>query len=338
MLGDLAAAADARLVEAVKNRNRVAALALLKQKVDVNVAQGDGATALHWAVHWDDAQLADLLIRAGASVNAANDLGVTPLALACGNGNAEIAEQLLKAGANANAVSAGEPVLMTAARSGNVAVVSALIARGADVNAKDSSRGQTALMWAVAHRHPEVVRVLIAYGADIQARSRIDDLVVQRGSRYGGVVSRERAVSERAVVTAPQGGSTPLLFAARSGDLASARLLVAAGVDVNDAAPDGTSALVLASHSGHGALAAFLVDKGADPDAAGSGYTACGARGGSEPRGHDGHAVEALQQGFRAEPGVDRGHAVLARGQICRSRDHARAVGQRRRSAPSQQG
>jgi ankyrin repeat protein len=246
----------------------------LKQKINVNVPQSDGATALHWAVHWDDVALADLLIRAGASVSAANDLGVTSLALACGNGNPQMVEVLLRAGANANAVATGEPVLMTAARSGSVEVVRALIARGADVNAKDSSRGQTALMWAVAHRHAEVVRVLIDHGAVVHARSRVDDLVVQRGSRYGGVVSRERAVSERAVVAVPQGGSTPLLFAARSGDLASARLLVAAGANVNDAAPDGTSALVTASHSGHGALAAFLVDRGADANAAGSGYTA----------------------------------------------------------------
>jgi ankyrin repeat protein len=74
--------------------------------------------------------------------------------------------------------------------------------------------------------------------------------------------------------TVLRGGSTALLFAARSGDTGSARLLLAAGANVNDTLPDGTSALVVAAHSGHGETAALLLDKGANPDAAGSGYTA----------------------------------------------------------------
>ena len=65
-----------------------------------------------------------------------------------------------------------------------------------------------------------------------------------------------------------------MLFAARSGDLESAKLLVAAGADVNGAAPDGNSVLVVAAHSGHGSVAEFLLDKDADPNATGAGYTA----------------------------------------------------------------
>ena len=248
--------------------------ALLKQKVDVNAAQGDGATALHWAAHWDDLQTAELLIRAGASVNAANDLGVTPFSLACLNGSALMVGKLLAAGANANTVSSGEPVLMTAARSGSAEVVKALLARGADVNAKDATRGQTALMWAVAQRHPAVVRTLIEVGADVHARSLVSRQVVQRGSRYGGVISRERAASERAVTELVEGGSTPLLFAARSGDLESAQLLVDAGADANDLAPDGTSALVVASHSGHGQPGGIPLEQGRRSERVGAGYTA----------------------------------------------------------------
>ena len=76
------------------------------------------------------------------------------------------------------------------------------------------------------------------------------------------------------IIDLPQGGYTALLFAARVGDLASARLLVAAGADVNDTAPYGTSAIVVAAHSGHGTLAAYLLEQGADPNVAGAGYTA----------------------------------------------------------------
>ena len=65
-----------------------------------------------------------------------------------------------------------------------------------------------------------------------------------------------------------RGGSTPLLFAARSGDVESATLLLAAGANVNDALPTATPRWSLAAHSGHGSVASLLLDKGADPNAA----------------------------------------------------------------------
>jgi ankyrin repeat protein len=76
------------------------------------------------------------------------------------------------------------------------------------------------------------------------------------------------------VIEIEQGGFTPLLFAAQQGDIDSAKLLVAAGANVNDVAPDGTTALVLAAHSGVVPFVEFLLDKGAEPNAAGAGYTA----------------------------------------------------------------
>ncbi len=72
----------------------------------------------------------------------------------------------------------------------------------------------------------------------------------------------------------PHGGETALMFAARVGDLASAKLLVAAGANVNDADAWGVSATTLAAHSGFGDLVQFLLDKGADPNAAPNGFTA----------------------------------------------------------------
>jgi uncharacterized protein len=260
---------DTRLADAVKSRDTAAVKALLKPPVGVNAAQGDGATALHWAAHWDDLDTAGLLIRAGANVNAANDLGLTPLSLACTNRSAAMVEQLLAAGANANAVTVtGESVLMTAARTGNPEVVKALLAHGANVNAQDISRGQTALMWAVAEHHAEIVALLIGHGADVNARTHVTDLLVNEGDA-------DRGGNTKPVVEwIKKGGSTALLFAARVGDLASARLLIAAGANANDVAPDGNSVLVLAAHSGQGAVAEFLIEKDAHPNAAGAGYTA----------------------------------------------------------------
>ena len=107
-LGGVCAASsgDQRLIEAVKNRDLESVRALLKEHpagLDVNATQGDGSTALHWAVHRDDAMVADLLIRAGAHANVANDLGVTPLHLACTNRSAAMVERLLAASASPRA-------------------------------------------------------------------------------------------------------------------------------------------------------------------------------------------------------------------------------------------
>jgi ankyrin repeat protein len=268
LLASLGAARDVRLVGAAKHQNWEEVRALLKQHADVNASQGDGATALHWAVYWDDSGAADLLIRLGANVNAANELGVTPLFLACANGNGIIVANLLKAGADPNAASStGVSPLMVAARTGRADAVKALLAHGADVNAKEGSRGQTALIWAVAQRHSDVVSALIEHGADVEVRTRVSHVVVNRGGPDGSTDDAPY------VGEVEQGGSTPLLFAARQGDLASARILLAAGADVNEKAPDGYSVMLLASHSGHGALASFLLEKGADPNAADAGFT-----------------------------------------------------------------
>ena len=114
------------------NATRRASARSSRTGVDVNAAQVDGTTALHWAAYHDDAETVALLVRAGANVNAVNRYGVPPLAQACTNGNAAIVKLLLEAGADANAtMKGGETVLMLAARSGNVEAVKALLARGA---------------------------------------------------------------------------------------------------------------------------------------------------------------------------------------------------------------
>jgi ankyrin repeat protein len=266
--GFAVAATGEDLISAVRNGNAAAVRALLKQRVDVNTTQGDGATPLHWAVHEDDLRTAELLIGAGARVNAANDTGVTPLYLACMNRNAAMVERLLAAGANPNAALLnGETVLMMCARSGTAAAVRALLVRGADVNAKEPLHRQTALMWAVAQRRPDVVEVLLEAGADIHARSRSFPQIVTGEET-------QRAGREELNYTVLRGGSTALLFAARVGDVESARMLLAAGANVNDALPDGAHALTVAAHSGQGAVAMLLLEKGADPNAAVIGYTA----------------------------------------------------------------
>src|SRR5262247_3061296 len=120
-----AAAVDARLSDAAMNGDRGAFQELLRQKADVNGAQGDGSTALHWAAFRDDLVMAQALLKAGADVNPKTRLGdMTPLFMAAKNGNAPIMELLLKAGASVNSKSSnGTTPLMMAAASGSAPAV-----------------------------------------------------------------------------------------------------------------------------------------------------------------------------------------------------------------------
>ena len=258
-----AAGAQLSLLDAVKAVDKAAVRTLLAQRVDVNAPEPDGTTPLHWAANRDDAEVVDLLIRAGANVKAANRYGVTPLWLAAMSGNAASIEFLLKAGADANTTNAdGETVLMTAARTGKVDAVNVLLRYGANVNAKEGWHQQTAVMWAAAEGHPAVIRSLVEAGADIRARS--------------------------------EGGFTPLLFAAREGQIGAVQALLAAGADLNESLPvkrrgretatnpgvkpadpeAGLSPFLLAAANAHYELAAMLLDRGANPNAAPQGWTA----------------------------------------------------------------
>jgi ankyrin repeat protein len=225
---------------------------------------GDGSTPLHWAAYRDDLAKVDQLLRAGANVNAANDLGVTPLWAASLNGSVTLVKRLLDAGANPNAaLLSGETSLMVAARAGKTAVVEELLRKGANPNAR-GTRGQTALMWAVAQKHAEVVKALIFGHADLNARSESWEQMMAVPPH--GLPEYNRMI--------PQGGDTALMFAARVGDLASAKLLVEAGGNPSDHDAWGVSATTLAVFAGNGEVARFLLEKGADPNNDKPGFTA----------------------------------------------------------------
>src|SRR5512138_539879 len=99
----LAAADPASLIDAVQRGDRVAVSTLLDRGADVDDAQGDGMTALHWAARLDDLAMIELLLDAGASPRAATRFGVTALELAANNGSAAAVARLLRAGADPNA-------------------------------------------------------------------------------------------------------------------------------------------------------------------------------------------------------------------------------------------
>jgi ankyrin repeat protein len=243
---------DTRLVEAAKAGNSDAAVTLLQKKVDVNVPEADGTTALHWAVRNNDLTLVDRLLRAGAKPAVANRFGVTPIYLACENASAEAVARLLKAGVNANTTGEfGETALMTCARTGNALAAKALIEAGASIDAVESWRGQTALMWAAAEGHADMVRALVAAGADVNARSTIVSWERQRTRE-----PRDKWL--------PPGGLSPLLLAARQGKVDAVKALLDSHADINMVDPDRESALVLALINGHVDVATALIASGID--------------------------------------------------------------------------
>ena len=266
-VGPAAGNTDRQLADAAKSGDWTTVGMLLDRGLDVNAPQGDGATALHWAAHWNEPGTVDRLIEAGANVDAANALGATPLWVACASRNTGIVQRLLAAGADADrGLLAGETVLMRCTATGDPVGVEALIEHGAQVDATEPENGQTALMWAAAHLQPDVTRVLLEHGAAVDART-----ITRRQFRGTGLRS---TTSPAGATYFGAGGFTPLLFAARHGDIDSARRLLNAGADIDDVGADGNSALALAAMSGHPRLAEFLLARGANPNAGGAGYTA----------------------------------------------------------------
>jgi ankyrin repeat protein len=257
------AAGTSELADAVMHRHKEAVRSLLQRKVDVNAPQVDGTTALHWAVRFDDLESADHLLRAGARVSAANRAGVMPMQLAAMNGSAAMVDRLIKAGADPNATltTFGDTALMMASRSGKADAVKVLLDSGAKVNAKETWGGTTALMWAVSERHEGVVRMLIERGADVNARSNFVPAANGRGFEGRTPVAPQ---PNQAAEEFASGWLTPLMFAAREGDLACARLLVTAGADINATAGDAKDALGLAIFNGNYEVASFLIDRKAN--------------------------------------------------------------------------
>jgi ankyrin repeat protein len=271
----VATARDTRLAEAASRNDLAAVRRLIADKADVNGAQGDGMTALHWAAQGDDAEMTRALLAAGAKPAAATRLGgITPLLLAATSGNADIVKALLAAGADAkSAKSTGTTALMLASASGHLDTVRALLAAGADVNAREAQNGQTALMFAAAENRGTVIAALAAAGADLNVRSKVVSLATKTrydddGNPIKPPTPEQISRTGRGPLSS-MGGFTAAHYAARQGHMAAVQALVDAHADVNlVSGSDGTSALLVATANGHFDVARYLLDHGADPNLA----------------------------------------------------------------------
>ena len=284
---------SAPVASAAQSRDVAAVRTLLKQGADVNGAQGDGMTALHWAALNGEAELTSMLLYAGANWRATTRLGgYMPLHLAAQSGVEQVVARLLDAGADLSMrTTTGATPLMLAAASGSASAVNLLLARGADVNATEKAHDQTALMFAAAKGRADVVRALLARGAEHGRTTKIIDLEALTAAPGEEALNQQQAqqpptagAPRAAAAPAPpaeiaglnrpyryneligkQGGLTALLLAARQGTLETVQALLEGGADINQASPaDGLTPLLIATINGHFDLAKFLIARSAD--------------------------------------------------------------------------
>jgi uncharacterized protein len=294
----------APVADAARKGDRDAVRALIASGGDVNAALGDGMTALHWAAVHGDAEMAGLLLGAGASVEVETRLGgYTPLHLAAQTGETAVVAALLDAGSavSRGTETGGVTALHFAAQTVHAGTVQLLVDRGADVNAREVRWGQTPLMFAAVSGNAEVIRTLLRGGADPSLSARVIDMVAREQSDQVDAQNRTRRMRGEAVDATPRAGAAPmpavmtpeelvrqanpelvdplsyagqvhayggltaLLLATREGHREAVAALLDAGAALDQAsAGDGNTPLLVALINGHFDLAVDLLDRGAD--------------------------------------------------------------------------
>ncbi|MEZ5294672.1 MAG: ankyrin repeat domain-containing protein [Vicinamibacterales bacterium] len=270
----ISASSDARVADAASQGDVKAVSALLAGGADVNSAQGDGMTALHWAAMNGSAELTTVLLHAGANANAVTRVGsYTPLLLAAKLGHADVVDALLKSGASARAATAnGTTALMLAAESGDVRSVDSLLAAGADPNAREATRGLTAAMFAAAAGRAEALTALHRRGADLSLASDALDLRVIDRSKFVGVLFGNPTQPKKpgAEAGSVEGGGGRNGGRGGRPDAAPAASTRIPGVDRDFSGNElvrtqgGMTPLLFATRQGHVAAVQALLDAGVD--------------------------------------------------------------------------
>jgi ankyrin repeat protein len=265
---------------AAYQNNLALAQELLNAHANVNaVTRLESLTPLYMACQSGSAPMVELLLKHGANVNQGNGLGTTPLMMASEAGNADVVKVLMDHGADLNAKERAheQTALMFAANLDRADVISVLLAHGADPNAatkvvpapridfratitgKQKDAGTKAAPGAKAVAEEDDVEGV----TEPKPAEKVASDAGAGKKAAGGTA--DAAVAYRHNGASMMGGMTPLLFAARQGNIAAATALVEGGAKINEVSgSEHTTPLVLAIMNGHFDLAKMLVEHGAD--------------------------------------------------------------------------
>ncbi len=274
------------VADVARRGDRESVRSLLREGADVNASQGDGMSALHWAAAGGDAEMAAMLVHAGANVQSVTRIGhYTPLHVACQGGNAAVVEILLEAGAEVSSRTSpgGTTPLHLAAASGSVEAVNLLLSRGADVNAREAEWGQTPLIFAAASNRGEAIRVLLEHDADPSMTTTVLDLKKEEKLMDAATAREHKVIATfRKKETEGKESPPPTATQLQAAIVAGRELYLSGEIPEKDENPDderrrfrenlpldtkgGLTALLHAARQGHIEAVTALLDGGADVD------------------------------------------------------------------------
>lgn len=267
------------LLNSVDKKNKESAIQVASQEnhtliveylllIDSNINGKNryGKTALIVSGEKGHLSVVKLLINSGAKINARDKNGQTAIFSAAKEGHLNVVKFLVESGANVDSRdNNGHTIVFVAAENGQIEVVKYLTGQpGSNINFPDSPYQQTPLFAASKEGHLNVVEHLIMKNADVNALRTIKKesaIHAATQNNHSHVVKHLLACNARTDVRNGC-GQTPLLIAAKLGNVEIAEDLICSAIKSGTFQSEGTDALFIASCSGRSEMVCCLIKHG----------------------------------------------------------------------------
>ncbi len=255
------------LIQASEKCQIDVAKALIEKGADINAANEQGITPLHWAVMKESREAVQLFVSSGANAGQSNKAGYSPLDLACVGANLALIETFIKMGATVSG-ECKNAALREATNKGQKEAIQFFLENGADVNGEDSD-GNSALMLAYKNDAPEILRLLLAErrNRSSEPNSAVLEMAVNNGDMEVAKLLLDHGASADVKSTS---GEPLLMVACNRGHEKMVRFFLERGADVNAKDRNGTTPLIVASAMKSTDIVKLLLEKGADVNARGA--------------------------------------------------------------------